>query len=274
MASETATNPTEKFLRGDNEWHEVTAQASTPVPYAVYGFTQGLAIAGENAAPSALSFDSAPIRAHNATGIITRQNAQRLRLQPATYVISTHIVVDADSTQVNAARSNYHLQLHNGTTVLDEKRDIGYIRSAPELGNESFDTHHVITVSEVTDLEIRVGVDNAGADFSSATTSPNGNVIILVAGNDTDLTVGAGQSTFVDEALLPSASLGKDGDTYVSETSAIVYKKESGAWVQKVDLVTFQELRHFRYPTPSRTRGDGRPPRPGVNNRVNRHIPY
>lgn len=65
--------------------------------------------------------------------------------------------------------------------------------------------------------------------------------IAMVDVVDSFFSSSASQKTYIQD-LAPINSLGNDDDTYLDSLSAIIYKKENGVWVAKLDFKTIAEL--------------------------------
>lgn len=60
--------------------------------------------------------------------------------------------------------------------------------------------------------------------------------IILIDIIESFFSSSSAETTYI-QPKPPIDSLGKDSDTYIDSTDLLVYKKESGSWVGKIDLV-------------------------------------
>ena len=173
-------------------------------PYAIFSLDSGRALAAVGSTPNALRVGATPTRQHNAAGVIDRANNTQITLQPGTYEITNHVVVDPTTSNTGSSRANFRIQLYDGTNVLDDKRYIGYIR-AVDVDPESFDSHHIITVTTETNLRVRVGIDTAGGGVASVATAAGGTVMIRMIGSAVQVTAEAPtdavQSDEIDEMV-------------------------------------------------------------------------
>ena len=109
---------------------------------------------------ASLTFASALAKSQNATGVIARATSgSAISIAAGSYVVDTHIVVAGGSDN---ARSNYDVQLYDGTNIIDEKTHVGYVRRSNELGDEAFSSHHILTVTQTTALQVRVKLSPTG----------------------------------------------------------------------------------------------------------------
>ena len=204
-------------------------------PYAIMSINAGTTVGAESATPIAVPFALSAARSHNATGIIARDTAQatQIVLEPGTYEITNHIIVDATAAATSNPRSNYTVQLYDGTTVLDEKDSIGYVRAIADVDNESFDSHHILTLTAQTSIQVRIGVSEAGATFTSAATATGGTVSIRLIGSAVPLQL-SGVKNAQTEDPTGSLQFGADfnGNAYVSEIKRTEGTPAEGAWTQ------------------------------------------
>ena len=162
--SPTATTNT-KWLQINN--------TEPPARYAELTINAAVALSGTYAS---LTFAAALAKSQNATGIIARASSgSAITIAAGSYVADTHIVVAGSSDN---ARSNYDIQLYDGTNIIDEKTHVGYVRETPELDDESFSSHHIFTVTQATTLQVRVKISQTSRGTSSINTAAGGTVII------------------------------------------------------------------------------------------------
>ena len=148
-------------------WHE------PPVRYAELTINSSVALSRTYAS---LTFAATLAKSQNATGVIARATSgSAISIAAGSYVVDTHIVVAGSNDN---ARSNYDVQLYDGTNIVDEKTHIGYVREHNELGDESFSSHHILTVAQTTTLQVRVKISQTTSGTTSINTAAGGTIII------------------------------------------------------------------------------------------------
>ena len=151
------------------KWLQIN-NVEPPVRYAELTINSSIALARTYAS---LTFASTLAKSQNATGVIARATTgSAISITAGSYVVDTHIVVAGGNDN---ERSNYDVQLYDGTNIIDEKTHLGYIRQIRELGDEAFSSHHIFTVTQTTTLQVRVKIS---AGDTGINTSAGGTVII------------------------------------------------------------------------------------------------
>ena len=153
----------------NTKWVQLT-NVDPPVRYAELTINSAVALSQTYAS---LTFASALAKSQNATGVIARAaSGSAITIAAGSYVVDTHIVI-AGSTA--SRRSNYDVQLYDGTNIIDEKTHLGYVREHNELGDEAFGSHHIFTVTQATTLQVRTKIS---AGPNNINTGAGGTVII------------------------------------------------------------------------------------------------
>ena len=153
------------------KWLQIN-NVDPPVRYAELTINSAVALSKTYAS---LTFAAALAKSQNATGVIARATSgSAITIAAGSYVVDTHIVLAGSRSNV---RSNYDVQLYDGTNIIDEKTHLGYVRLNTELGDEAFSSHHILTVAQTTALQVRTKISNTGGP-DSINTATGGTVIV------------------------------------------------------------------------------------------------